>query len=259
MDSSAAESTPLLGQKKTRPSGRARQYLTQNIRVDNAYIPLLACCFLTGLIDAGSYSAWSVFMGMQTGNTIFLALGTAGLPPGSDSLKWARSGISILSLMLGSFITGRIYTAVGPLRRLTLALSFFVQAICIVIAALLVQTGTVPKSAAENKMVLIAIPFLAAQSGAQVVTAKSLGFSEVPTTVLTSVYNDLASDARLLAWKNPKRDRRVGAAAMLLLGGITAGWLLRASNDFTAVLWMGAAMKLLLSFSWLLFRADVDA
>ena len=69
MDSVPAEQTPLLGQKKTRPSGRARRYLTQNIRIDNAYIPLLVCCFLTGLIDAGSYSAWSVFMGMQTGYT----------------------------------------------------------------------------------------------------------------------------------------------------------------------------------------------
>ena len=161
--------------------------------------------------------------------------------------------------MLGSLITGRIYTAVGPTRRLTLILSFLLQAICIAIAALLVHTGAVPRSAVENKMVLIAIPFLAAQSGAQVVTAKSLGFSEIPTTVLTSAYNDLASDTQLLAWKNPKRDRRVGAVAMLLLGGISAGWLLKATNDFTAVLWLGAAMKLLLSLSWLLFRADTDA
>ena len=67
MDSAAAESAPLLSQKKTRPSGRARRYLTESICIDNASIPLLVCCFLTGLIDAGSYSAWSVFMGMQTG------------------------------------------------------------------------------------------------------------------------------------------------------------------------------------------------
>ena len=67
MESAAAESAPLLGQK-TRPRGRARRYLTENICIDNAYIPLLVCCFLTGLIDAGSYSAWSVFMGMQTGS-----------------------------------------------------------------------------------------------------------------------------------------------------------------------------------------------
>ena len=161
--------------------------------------------------------------------------------------------------MLGSFITGHIYTAVGPTRRLTLILSFLLQAICIVIAALLVHTGAVPETAVENEMVLIAIPFLAAQSGAQVVTAKSLGFNELPTTVLTSVYNDLASDTRLLAWKNPKRDRRVGAVVMLLLGGISAGWLLKATQDFTTVLWMGAAIKLLLSLSWLLFCADADA
>lgn len=161
--------------------------------------------------------------------------------------------------MTGSLLTGRIYAAVGLTRRLTLVLSFLLQTLCIAIPALLVRTKVVPESAVGNKFVLIAIPFLAAQSGAQVVTAKSLGFNELPTTVLTSVYNDLASDMRLLAWKNPKRDRRVGAIAMILLGGISASWISRTAGGLTAVLWLGAGMKLLLSFSWLLFRADAEA
>ena len=160
--------------------------------------------------------------------------------------------------MTGSLLTGRIYAAVGATRRLTLLVSFLSQTLCIAVAALLVHTDAVPVSSADDKLVLIAIPFLAAQSGAQVVTAKSLGFSEVPTTVLTSVYNDLASDTRSLAWKNPKRDRRVGAIVMILLGGIIAGWLSRTAGSLMAVLWLGAGIKLLLSFWWLLFQAEDD-
>lgn len=157
--------------------------------------------------------------------------------------------------MFGSLIVGRMYTAVGPTRRLTLTGSFFLQALCIVIAAVLVQTDTVPERNPTDKIVLVAIPFLAAQSGAQVATAKSLGFNELPTTVLTSVYNDLASDGKLLAWDNPKRDRRLGSVVMMLLGGICGAWLSRGTGTFTTVLWLGAAMKALLGLSWLLFSA----
>ena len=60
-----AEIAPLLGQKRSATT--ARQYLAKDIRLDYAYLPLLVCCFLTGLIDAASYNAWNVFMGMQTG------------------------------------------------------------------------------------------------------------------------------------------------------------------------------------------------
>ena len=115
-----------------------------------------------------------------------------------------------------------------------------------------------PESATGNKLVLVAIPFLAAQSGAQIATAKSLGFNEIPTTVLTSVYNDLASDSQLLAWDNPKRNRRIGAVTMILLGGISAGWLSRTEGRLTIVLWLGAAIKLLLTFGWLLFSSDAE-
>ena len=158
--------------------------------------------------------------------------------------------------MAGSFVTGQIYTAVGATRRLTLILSFLIQTFCIVIAAILVHTGAVPQSPPDSKLIFVAIPFLAVQSGAQIVTAKSLGFNELPTTVLTSVYNDLASDTKLLAWDNPKRDRRAASVIMLLLGGIVAGWLSRQENGLALVLWLGAVIKLVLALVWLGFNGN---
>ncbi|KAL8835372.1 MAG: hypothetical protein Q9176_006943 [Flavoplaca citrina] len=271
-----AESAPLLGHKDHGPQKSVRRYLTERVDVHYAPLNLLVCCFLVGLIDAASYNTWSVFMSMQTGmyhlqpispfsltdpppragNTIFLALSTANLPAGSDSFKWARSAVSILSMMVGSLIAGRAYAAVGLTRRFTLIASFLLQALCIATAAILVQTDAVPETDATDKIVLIAIPFLAAQSGAQVATAKSLGFSELPTTVLTSTYNDLASDIHLLAWDNPKRDRRVASVVLMMLGAIAGSWLDKGTGTLTAVLWLGAGVKVILAFSWLLFPAE---
>lgn len=63
------ETAPLLGNKQHKPKRQLRSFLTENVDVHYAPLPLLVCCFLTGLIDAGSYNAWSVFMGMQTGKS----------------------------------------------------------------------------------------------------------------------------------------------------------------------------------------------
>ena len=103
-------------------------------------------------------------------------------------------------------------------------------------------------------MVFAAIPFLAFQSGAQVATSRPLGYNEIPTTVLTTTFNDLAGDPDALKWRNPKRDRRVGAVVMLLLGGICGGWLSRAKTGLALVLWLGAVIKLGLGVVWLFFR-----
>ncbi|KAL8994026.1 MAG: hypothetical protein Q9169_005905 [Polycauliona sp. 2 TL-2023] len=256
MEDGGMESTPLLGHKDKRSRKNVRQYLTETVDVHHAPLLLLVCCFLVGLIDAASYNTWNVFMSMQTGNTIFLALSTANLPAGSDSFKWARSAVSILSMMIGSFIAGRVYAAVGLQRRSTLIASFLLQALCIAIAATLVQTDAVPETTATDRIVLVAIPFLAAQSGAQVATAKGLGFPELPTTVLTSTYNDLATDTNLMAWDNPKRDRRVLSVVLMILGGIAGAWLSKGTGTFTTVLWLGAAAKVLLALSWLLFPEE---
>ncbi len=43
---------------------------------------------------------------------------------------------------------------------------------------------------------------------------------------------------------------------MILLGGISAGWLSRLGQSLALVLWLGSGIKLLVTLSWLCFAAD---
>ena len=107
-----------------------------------------------------------------------------------------------------------------------------------------------------NFLELIPLGFLAFQSGGQIVTSRLLGFNEVPTTVLTSVYCDLASDPRFLKKDNVKRNRRLGAVLMFLLGGIAGGWISRSSAGMSVALWVAAAIKFGIACTWSLWKPN---
>ena len=156
--------------------------------------------------------------------------------------------------MLGSLLASNITSRIGNTRRLSLILSFLLQGLAIFVSAILITTSIVPQNEPNSDKIFIGIPFLAAQSGAQVAASRALGFGEIPTTVLTSVYNDLASDTKAFAKDNPKRNRRFAAATMLLLGGICGGWLSRLDEGFGIALWIGGAIKILLALSWLSYE-----
>lgn len=192
------------------------------------------------------------------GNTIFLALGVAGLPKNGVHLHWLRSLLSIGTFMLGSLISAAVTRPFGSTRRLSLCINFFLQGLSILVAAMLVTTDAIPENNADSDRVLIGIPFLAWQFGAQVAASRALGYGEIPTTVLTSVYNDLASDPRLWTWQNAKRNRRAGAAIMVLVGGICGGWLSRLHNGFGIVLWIGGLIKMLLGIAWLGYGEAIE-
>ena len=132
---------------------------------------------------------------------------------------------------------------------------------CIVIAAALVQSHVVPEPhgrVAEmgnvNFIELIPLAFLAFQSGGQIVTSRILGFNEIPTTVLTSVYCDLASDPKFFTQDNVKRNRRLATVLAILTGGITGGWLSRSRAGMSTALWIAAAVKLGVSASWSVWK-----
>ncbi|TGO49229.1 hypothetical protein BOTNAR_0439g00120 [Botryotinia narcissicola] len=192
---------------------RTKSHFSEEITLVHADLPMIACALVSGICDSSAYNAWTCFVSMQTGNTIFLALGASGQPISHPY------------------------------------------------AAALVQRNVVPeplgvKSIEDevNFIELIPLAFLAFQSGGQIVTSRILGFNEIPTTVLTSVYCDIASDPKVLARNNVKRSRRVGAVLAILSGGIAGGWINRSSAGLSAALWLAAAIKVAISFSWAIWK-----
>ena len=105
---------------------------------------------------------------------------------------------------------------------------------------------------------LVPIGLLAFQAGGQMVASRILGHGEIPTTVLTSVYCDFASDAGLFQGVNGARDRRITGITCLLLGGITGGWISRSEAGLGTVLWLGGALKVVLVGAWLGWKEEVE-
>ncbi|EGY21262.1 hypothetical protein VD0002_g2448 [Verticillium dahliae] len=244
------------------------EWLRDDVHVNHTDLPLFACCFISGLCDSVTVNASNVFVSMQTGNTIFLALGAASLPYG-DPYRWLRSLVSIGSFALGCFTFAHT-RHFQPKRKATLALSFLVQAAAIWIAAILAQTGVVADYNRRNvpsfnddlgaatqshhsHIVLLPVALIAWQFGGQIVSSRVLGYNEVPTCVLTSVYCDLLSDPKILAplKENPKRNRRFLAILLLLLGGIVSGWIQRSAAGTTTVLWIAGFIKVVIAACWL--------
>jgi hypothetical protein len=100
---------------------------------------------------------------------------------------------------------------------------------------------------------LIPLGFLAFQSGGQMIASRMLGFNEVPTTVLTSVYCDLSSDPSILKKNNVKRNRRAGAILCIVLGGIIGGLVSKSSAGMSTTLWIAAAIKMAIALGWSLW------
>lgn len=114
--------------------------------------------------------------------------------------------------------------------------------------------GVVTESGEVNLLELLPLSFLAFQSGGQIVTSRLLGFNEVPTTVLTSVYCDIASDPKILAKDNVKRNRRAAAVVAILVAGIAGGWISRSSAGMSVSLWIAAAIKFSIAVGWSLWK-----
>lgn len=152
-----------------------------------------------------------------------------------------------------------------------------VQSLAIFISAALAQSGAIPAFGLSglgtetsheliqryetNAMSMAPIALMAFGFGGQIVTSRILGFNEVPTNVLTSLYCDLFSDPLLWApmGGNVKRDRRITAAILMLVGAIIGGWLQRSRAGMPAVLWIAGAVKLVIAVSWLTWKGKAPA
>ncbi|KAF9875208.1 duf1275 domain protein [Colletotrichum karsti] len=252
-------------QHEVQPKRGLIDWLRDDVNVRYTDVPVLACCLVSGLCDSVAVNAAGVFVSMQTGNTIFMALGASRLPAG-EPLLWLKSLSSIAAFWLGCFFFSKS-RHIHPKRRSTLALSFALQASLVFVAAAFAQTRVVADfgmssveaggdhefKTSEDPLVMVPLALLAFQFGGQIVTSRILGFNEVPTNVLTSVYCDLLSDPKLFAplKENPKRNRRFLAVVLLVLGGIIGGWLQRSRAGMPGALWISGAVKFFIALAWM--------
>ncbi|OTB11955.1 hypothetical protein K445DRAFT_15332 [Daldinia sp. EC12] len=216
------------------------QQLAEEIGASLGSIPLIACCFATGLTDGTLYNAYGTFVSMQTGNTVFVALGC---------------------FVIGCLAFSRFHKLIGGgRRRTTLFFSFLLQTVIVVVAATIIQTGIVDGTYPSRRdpadvdfLELAPIGLLSFQAAGQIVNSRGLGVSEVPTVVITTLLCDLISDENILQplRKNVKRNRRATAFVLTLLGAICGGWISKATGAVQPSLWFVAAIKAAITISWL--------
>jgi hypothetical protein len=106
---------------------------------------------------------------------------------------------------------------------------------------------------------LIPIGLLAFQAAGKVVASRVLGYNAMPSVVLTTLYNDLASDPGLFTaglTANVPRNRRAGGLIMYFVGATVGGVLAKSTVGFAGALWLSAIMKIGLVSCWLLWKED---
>jgi hypothetical protein len=171
---------------------------------------------------------------------------------------WLRSLVSISFFLLGSFTFSKT-RLVGPRKRRTLIGSFFTQCILIALAAAFLEADVIPDSIKREALdepgsylKLIPLALVAFQSAGQMAGSRLLSFNEIPTTVLTSVYYDMAADPGLLdpITRNVKRNRRFAAVVCVLGGAITGGWICKSTGGISTSLWIAAASKMCIATGW---------
>lgn len=211
-------------------------------------------------------AAYGTFVSMQTGNTIFLALGAS-----DQNIKpydWARSLCSIGCFAAGALFFSRLHRRLSPRRpqRGSLALGFLLQAACVCIAAALVQAGAVNQrqaggaGSATDWREMAPIALLSFQAAGQIVASRVLGVNEVPTVVVTSLLCDLMSDPRLASMPvfrgNRKRNNRIAGFVLTLVGSILGGWMLKGTGQVQPVLWLVFGIKASISLTWSVWKAE---
>lgn len=256
-DGSASNEDGRPRQKRPAPSDRLRSHLRQEVTTDHADLIMLTCSFISGLVDSTIYNAYGTFVSMQTGNTIFLGLGPSTSRTTSKPYGWAKSLTSIACFCLGCFFFSRLAQLSGPLRRATLVASFALQSVMVFVVAAIIQAGVVNGALDTiNTDIMwkdeIPISLLSFQAAGQIIGSRTLGVSEIPSVVLTSMLCDIASDPNIAAplKSNAKRNRRALAFVCILVGAIVGGYIGEATGRMQFDLWIAGGLKVLITTAW---------
>ncbi|KAF2838118.1 hypothetical protein M501DRAFT_1011763 [Patellaria atrata CBS 101060] len=255
-DEATNEGSPLLHTNPQKGNRRDKLQQHMNAHVSRAWadMALLGCYVITGLLDSSAISIWGAFVSMQTGNTVYLGLGV--VRP-SESDRWIKSVISIASFCLGSTFFSNFHRYFTPRKRWVLVVSFTIQLLIIIMAALIVEFGGSTDNGLQWQVVL-PLMSVAFQSSGQAVASRVLEQGSFTSVVLTSTYCDLFSDQNLLSGigQNPTRNRRVAAPALLLLGAVFGGLWSESRYGMAAALWTAVILKFLVISAWVVWPAE---
>lgn len=228
-----------------------QQYLIAPLRVDRLIdIELLLLTFSTGIQDAISFPDFHCFASNQTGNSVVMAVGLAGL--GGQLFNIVNITVSLGMFISGSILTGQIANVVGPRRRGWLLLSHFSQTAMIFGAAAIQAIYGVQVS---GPSVIGAIALLAFSSGAQVASMRPMRRPEITTAMATAAWVDLVIDPKLFALHNYSRDRRALFLASLVAGSF-AGAFMHVSIGSPNALAVSAAGKSLVTVTLIFNREE---
>ena len=78
--------------------------------------------------------------------------------------------------------------------------------------------------------------------------------------MITSLLCDLWSDPGLFdPWrKNLKRNRRVIAFVLTLVGAIAGGWMSKETHNVASALWLVGGLKILIAGAWIFWPSKQD-
>jgi hypothetical protein len=98
--------------KSSPPAAKFQRYFVAPVRIDwLAEVQLLLLTFSTGIQDAISFPGFHCFASKQTGNSVILAVGLAGM--GGDLFNVPNIGTSLGLFIAGAIITGQKATSLG--------------------------------------------------------------------------------------------------------------------------------------------------
>jgi len=248
-------------------------YLNSDVEPMESTGPLAAFCFMTGYLDALSFSAVFVWCGFQTGNFVQLSLAIARLfeaPKGFRDTSFHKADqqalCSLVSFYAGAFF-GRIGDKIGPLKRSWLIAGTFFQTLLTMGAAIALWKsgqGSIGDNRGDpswtNALTFVALAFMSASLGVQGHQGKRLNTQFGTTIVLTTIWVELMSDPRLFRLRQIviTRDHKLLAAIAFFIGGFVSRALLGKIGS-PGTLGIAVGIRILITTSWIFVKGKKPA
>ncbi|KAJ8518226.1 hypothetical protein ONZ45_g4672 [Pleurotus djamor] len=250
---------------------RSKLWDLLNSEVDTEEVagPLAAYCFMTGLLDAVTFSAISVWCGFQTGNFVQLTLSLARILDPESAQNVPRRPdqqalCSLLSFNFGAFL-GRIGDHIGTATRKWLIIGTLIQTLFTMGASIAVwKINQAINNPSQHSLIeetfgwtdihtFLCVGFVSASLGLQGIIARRLNTQFAATIVLTTVWIELMADPSLFHChrKSVSRDHKLIFLGSIFLGALS-GWYMIHTIGSAGALAVATVVRFFVSFTWLL-------